>query len=234
MRTRLRTQLDAKSIRLVSISTFHRLGLNILQQDGTAMGLRRGFTIRDQTDSLAALRDISNEQQCTLDERIALQRISQWKNAFIDPTAALAASGTDEERIAALLYADYNALLRACNSVDFDDLISLPVTLLRDHSDIHSRWHGRVRHLLVDEYQDTNAAQYALMNLLVDKFGELTAVGDDDQSIYSWRGARPENLSHLREDFPNLKVIKLEQNYRSTQRILTPVPISSLAITHMT
>jgi len=92
--------------------------------------------------------------------------------------------------------------------------------MLREHPEIGAKWRGKIRHLLVDEYQDTNAAQYELVRLLVDKFGALTAVGDDDQSIYSWRGARPENLMALQSDYPNLKVVKLEQNYRSTQRIL--------------
>jgi len=142
------------------------------------------------------------------------------KNDFIDPAQALSNATDERDNIAAHLYLRYNELLRACNSVDFDDLISLPVTLLREHPEVRDKWRGRVRHLLVDEYQDTNAAQYELVRMLVDKFGALTAVGDDDQSIYSWRGARPENLMALKTDYPNLRVIKLEQNYRSSQRIL--------------
>ncbi len=220
MRQRLHGMLDAKSIRGLSISTFHRLGLNMLHRDGQAIGLRRGFTILDQSDAQSALREIIGEQNSAMEERTAQQFISNWKNGFISPEDALAQSTDDQTRVAALLYADYNTLLRACNSVDFDDLINLPVTLLRDNPDIQQRWKGKTRHLLVDEYQDTNASQYALMRLLVDRFGSLTAVGDDDQSIYSWRGARPENLMALKDDYPNLKVIKLEQNYRSSQRIL--------------
>lgn len=220
MRERLKKQLTAKQMRGLTIATFHRLGMDMLHKDGEAIGLRKGFTILDQGDSLSALRELIREGNSSIEERVLQNKISYWKNEFIDPTQALADSANDSERVAALLYARYNELLRACNSVDFDDLISLPVTLLRDHRDVRDKWRGRVRHLLVDEYQDTNAAQYELVRLLVDKFGALTAVGDDDQSIYSWRGARPENLMALKKDYPNLRVIKLEQNYRSSQRIL--------------
>ena len=220
MRARLRTKLDAKAVRGLSISTFHRLGLNMLHKDGQAIGIRKGFTIMDQSDSLSAIREIISEQNSAMEERTAQTFISNWKSQFVSPEMALAESADDQTRVAALLFHDYNRLLRACNSVDFDDLISLPVQLLKEHPDIHQRWQGKTRHMLIDEYQDTNAAQYELIRLLVDKFGALTAVGDDDQSIYSWRGARPENLLSLKEDYPNLQVIKLEQNYRSSQRIL--------------
>lgn len=220
MRERLKKQLNAKQMRGLTIATFHRLGMDMLHKDGEAIGLRKGFTILDQGDSLSALRELIREGNSSIEERVLQNKISYWKNEFIDHQQALAQSSDDSERVCALLYARYNELLRACNSVDFDDLISLPVTLLREHRDVRDKWRGRVRHLLVDEYQDTNAAQYELVRLLVDKFGALTAVGDDDQSIYSWRGARPENLMALKKDYPNLRVIKLEQNYRSSQRIL--------------
>lgn len=220
MRERLRKKLDAKLVRGLSISTFHRLGLNMLHKDGEHIGLRRGFTIMDQGDSQSALREIISEQNSAMEERTALSIISNWKSTFVTPEQALNESADDQTRVAALLYADYDRLLRACNSVDFDDLISLPVQLLRENTEVQERWRNKTRHLLVDEYQDTNAAQYEIIRLLVDRFGALTAVGDDDQSIYSWRGAQPENLMNLKTDYPNLKVIKLEQNYRSSQRIL--------------
>lgn len=204
----------------LTVSTFHRLGMNMLNRDGTAIGIRRGFTILDQSDAMTALREISREGNSAIEERVLQSIISNWKNDFVSPTAALTAAADDRDRAAALIYAKYDDLLRACNSVDFDDLIGLPVKLLNEHDEVRQRWQGEVRHLLVDEYQDTNAAQYALVRALVDRFGALTAVGDDDQSIYSWRGARPENLTSLQTDYPNLKVIKLEQNYRSCQRIL--------------
>ncbi len=220
MRERLKKQLNNKQMRGLTIATFHRLGMDMLHKDGEAIGLRKGFTILDQGDSLSALRELIREGNSSIEERVLQNRISQWKNDFIEPPQALSTAADDADRVSALLYARYTELLRACNSVDFDDLISLPVKLLRDHTDIRDKWRGKVRHLLVDEYQDTNAAQYELVRLLVDKFGAFTAVGDDDQSIYSWRGARPENLMALKVDYPNLRVIKLEQNYRSSQRIL--------------
>ena len=220
MRGRLRKLLDAKTAKQLSISTFHRLGLNMLQQDGAGVGLRKGFTIFDQSDSMSVLRELISENNSAIEERTLQNMISNWKNQFVDADAALLSTVDDQERAAAILYKAYTEFLAACNSVDFDDLINLAVTLLKTNPDVLEKWRGRTRHLLVDEYQDTNAAQYELVRLLVDKFGALTAVGDDDQSIYSWRGARPENLHALKDDYPNLKVIKLEQNYRSSQRIL--------------
>ena len=220
MRARLKKQLAPAQMRGLTIATFHRLGMDMLHKDGEAVGLRKGFTILDQGDSLSTLRELISEANSAIEDRELQNLISHWKNEFIDPASAASNAADERERIAATLYARYNDLLRACNSVDFDDLISLPVALLRDNEDIGDKWRGRIRHLLVDEYQDTNTAQYELVRLLVDKFGALTAVGDDDQSIYSWRGARPENLMALQTDYPNLRVIKLEQNYRSSQRIL--------------
>ncbi len=220
MRERLSTMLSREETRQLSITTFHRLGLTILQRDGAGIGLRRGFTIRDQSDCTNALRDIISEHQLGLDERPLLSVISDWKNRFVTPDDAMAAAQNGREQSAAIAYGHYQSLLRACNSVDFDDLVCLPVELLTTDTELRDTWQSRVRHLLVDEYQDTNEAQYALIQLLVGKFGMLTAVGDDDQSIYSWRGANPENLNLLQKDYPSLEVIKLEQNYRSSQRIL--------------
>jgi len=220
MRNRLKKQLTSQQMRGLTIATFHRLGMDILHKDGEAIGLRKGFTILDQGDSLTAMRELIREGNCAIEERVLQRMISHWKNEFIPSEQASSNAADDTGRVAAILYTRYNELLRACNSVDFDDLISLPVALLRDHREVRDKWRGRIRHLLVDEYQDTNTAQYELVRLLVDKFGALTAVGDDDQSIYSWRGARPENLLALKDDYPNLRVIKLEQNYRSSQRIL--------------
>lgn len=220
MRVRLKKQLPAEKLRGLTIATFHRLGMQILHKNGDAIGLRKGFTILDQSDALSAIREIIQETNSLAEERELQTQISGWKNDFVDPGQALLSAKDERARTFALLYQRYNDLLRACNSVDFDDLISLPVNLLRENEAVREQWRGRVRHLLVDEYQDTNATQYELIRLLVDKFGALTAVGDDDQSIYSWRGARPENLMALKTDYPNLRVIKLEQNYRSSQRIL--------------
>ena len=146
--------------------------------------------------------------------------ISRWKNALVDPEAAAAAAEDEQQAAWARLYGRYQRQLRAYNAVDLDDLIVLPVALFTARPEILEAWQARIRYLLVDEYQDTNGAQYQLVRRLVGPRGALTVVGDDDQSIYAWRGARPENLAALKADFPQLTVIKLEQNYRSTGCIL--------------
>lgn len=220
MKQRVKSMLPAKTTRGLSVSTFHRLGLTMLQKDTTAMGYRKGVTIMDDTDSRAAIREILNEMDSDEETDIIRPKISNWKNDFIWPEQAIANAQTDVDFECAKVYERYCSLLQACNAVDFDDLIAVPVRALQENIELREKWQNRARHLLVDEYQDTNAAQYELIKLIVGKFGGLTAVGDDDQSIYSWRGARPENLAQLKSDFPNLKVIKLEQNYRSTKRIL--------------
>ncbi|MEM7291870.1 MAG: UvrD-helicase domain-containing protein, partial [Pseudomonadota bacterium] len=204
----------------LNISTFHTLGLRMLQRDCHLLGWRRGFTLMDTTDSLTALRELRSRDASADDDGVVRNAISRWKNDGISPSAALKSSADDFERHSATVYERYTQLLHAYNAMDFDDLITLPVRLLQENPDLLEQWQNRVRHLLVDEYQDTNATQYELVKLLIGRVGELTAVGDDDQSIYTWRGARPENLIQLQQDFPRLKVIKLGQNYRSTSRIL--------------
>ncbi len=204
------------------ISTFHTLGLNILRRELKRLGYKAGFSIFDQQDAVALLKDLLRKQNSG-DETVvnaAQWQISEWKNDLIDPEQALARADDDLKTHSALLYAAYQRSLKAYNAVDFDDLIRLPVQLLRDHPDALEQWQNRVRYLLVDEYQDTNQAQYELVKQLVGVRAAFTVVGDDDQSIYAWRGARPENLARLRDDFPRLEVIKLEQNYRSSGRIL--------------
>jgi ATP-dependent DNA helicase Rep len=159
--------------------------------------------------------DLDNELLDTL-----LTTISNWKNSLLEPNQILNSSNSNGEKFIALLYAEYQRSLKAYNAVDFDDLIMIPVLLFRTHSEILAKWRSKIKYLLVDEYQDTNLSQYELIRILVDERQALTVVGDDDQSIYAWRGARPENLLQLQKDFPRLKTIKLEQNYRSTSRIL--------------
>jgi len=221
MKERVGRLLGADTARGLSISTFHTLGLNILRRELKAAGLRRGFSVVDEQDAEQLLRELAKKHDIHKDTlQRARWQISAWKNDLIDPDAALAAATDDHESFCAALYGAYQRALGAYNAVDFDDLIRLPVDLLRGDAELRDRWQNRVRYLLVDEYQDTNGAQYELVRLLVGVRGALTVVGDDDQSIYAWRGARPENLARLRDDFPSLKVIKLEQNYRSTGRIL--------------
>ncbi|MGE3392229.1 MAG: UvrD-helicase domain-containing protein [Gammaproteobacteria bacterium] len=205
------------------ISTFHTLGLRILREEFAAAGLRPRFTIFDARDSEAALADIARRQlgSNTFEVGPLQARVSAWKSALVAPDAVPLEETADPIGRAALAcYAEYLRTLQAYNAVDFDDLIRLPTLLLRDSAHLLLKWQARICWLLVDEYQDTNAAQYDLVRLLVGNRGRLTAVGDDDQSIYAWRGARPENLAALTRDFPDLRIIKLEQNYRSMGVIL--------------
>jgi ATP-dependent DNA helicase Rep len=201
------------------VSTFHSLGVQILREEGKALGLKRAFSILDSDDAQSIVQQLAG----TTDRKAARaiqQRISLWKNAGLDPAAAAAQSRGDDEHAAARLFRDYQATLAGYQSVDFDDLIGLPLRLLREHPEAAGRWQNRLRYLLVDEYQDTNSTQYELLKLLVGPRAAFTAVGDDDQSIYGWRGATLENLRRLGTDFPKLRVIKLEQNYRSSRTIL--------------
>ncbi len=203
----------------VLICTFHAFGVRLLREDGAALGLKPQFSILDSDDVLGLIKDCG----ATTDAATARQwqwAISRWKNAGLDAAAALAQAAGEGERQTAQLMARYEERLAAYQAVDFDDLISLPLKLLRDHPEVRAKWQAALGHVLVDEYQDTNATQYELMKLLVGARGSFTAVGDDDQSIYGWRGATLDNLKRLPQDFPALKVIKLEQNYRSTSAIL--------------
>ncbi|MDR9437375.1 MAG: DNA helicase Rep [Thiohalophilus sp.] len=205
------------------VSTFHTLGLDILRREYKALEYKAGFSIYDSADSTHLLKELMKRSfgdDGGQAERM-LWQISRWKSEFILPEQALQlADGDANKTAAALLYEQYRHYLKTYNAVDFDDLIMLPVILFREHPEILERWQNRIRHLLVDEYQDTNSTQYELVKQLCGVRGNLTVVGDDDQSIYAWRGAQPENLSLLQQDYPNLKVIKLEQNYRSTGCIL--------------
>ncbi len=203
----------------VTIATFHALGLKIVRSEAKALGLKSGFSIFDPAD----LEGIVGELVATADRgraRAAQWRISAWKNALVTPAAALAAAESDDERAAARAYANYDETLAAYQAVDFDDLIVRPLALLEQDAAAAARWQARIAHVLIDEYQDTNPAQYRLLRALVGAKTPFTAVGDDDQAIYGWRGATLDNLAELPRDYPELKVVKLEQNYRSTVRIL--------------
>lgn len=222
MKSRIAGELAAKDRRGMRISTFHNLGLNILKSEGKVLGLRKGFSIYDSQDSQALIKDLMRRAFDDDDQAQEFQwQISHWKNDMVTPAQAQASANGDPKLTAAsMLFEEYDRHLRAYNAVDFDDLIGLPAQLFSDYPEVLDRWQNRIRYLLVDEYQDTNSAQYRLVQNLVGVRGALTVVGDDDQSIYAWRGAQPENLALLADDFPTLKVIKLEQNYRSSGRIL--------------
>ena len=204
------------------ISTFHSLGVKILRQEASALGLKDRFSIMDSDDCFAIVQDLAVTTDKQLIRRIQTA-ISLWKNALVLPDTALAQAQDEDEAQSARIYRSYVATLSAYQAVDFDDLIRLPVELFRSNEAVRDKWQRRLRYLLVDEYQDTNTCQYELVKLLVTGIGKkplFTAVGDDDQAIYAWRGATIENLTTLQIDFPDLKIIKLEQNYRSTTRIL--------------
>lgn len=213
------SEVNAKGL---TVSTFHSLGMQILREDIEACGRKNGFSIFDPQDSLMVVRELmrSDKDEDGLVERVRSQ-ISSWKNQLINPQQAEQSAMTNATQVAAAkIYQEYERYLQACNAVDLDDLIYLPNILFAKFANILLKWQQRVQYLLVDEYQDTNASQYQLVKYLVGDTGGLTAVGDDDQSIYAWRGAQPENLVQLQTDFPDLKLVKLEQNYRSMGRIL--------------
>ncbi len=201
----------------VSISTFHALGAKFLRMEARAIGLKPGFSILDASDTGTLFQEMLKDADKTR-VKLIQQRISLWKNALLDPDDV--APADDLEAGAQRVYAEYERTLKAYQAVDFDDLIMKPVRLLEQDEEVAQRWRSRIWHLLVDEYQDTNRCQNRLMRLLAGERAAFTAVGDDDQSIYAWRGADVENLRQLQVDFPRLKVIALEQNYRSTTRIL--------------
>ncbi|TWO84415.1 ATP-dependent DNA helicase Rep [Shewanella algae] len=222
MKERVAQSMGRKEARGLWISTFHTLGLEIIKREHKTLGLKAGFSLFDDQDTLALLKELTQDE---LQEDKDLLRalatmISNWKGGLVIPDHARKIAKGEQEQLFALLYQRYAQHMKAYNALDFDDLILLPTLLLRHNADVRARWQARIRYLLVDEYQDTNTSQYELVKLLVGERARFTVVGDDDQSIYSWRGAKPQNLVLLGKDFPELKLIKLEQNYRSSQRIL--------------
>ncbi|MEZ0472845.1 UvrD-helicase domain-containing protein [Luteimonas salinilitoris] len=219
MRERVGKRIRGDAADGLTVSTFHALGLKLLQIEHAAAGLRRGFSIFDADDSLAQFKDLLPGAKPDVVQAMQ-QLVSRAKNAGLSPEEAAAAARSTREHEAAVLYARYQARLAAFNAVDFDDLIRLPVQLLEADEDLRLGWRERIGYLLVDECQDTNDAQYRLLKALAGPKGNFTCVGDDDQSIYAWRGANPENLSQLAQDYPALTVVKLEQNYRCSNRVL--------------
>ena len=223
MRARVASVLPPAVRRGLKVATFHTLGLSIVKRDVAHCGLKPGFSIFDSEDCLQMIRGLLPAARANdRDELLRVQQqISRWKNEMLAPDdVRVHATDTPALTEAAELYVRYQKSLQAYNAVDFDDLIRLPVHLLMQHPEILLHWQHKIRHLLIDEYQDSNTCQYALVKLLVGSRAHFTVVGDDDQSIYAWRGARPENLAQLKQDFPQLEIMKLEQNYRSTGRIL--------------
>ncbi len=219
MRERAKALIGAKAASKLLICTFHSLGVRLLREDGTALGLKPQFSILDSDDVTSILRDAGGTTDAK-QARAWQWTISLWKNMGLNSSQVTPYITNDDELVAAKVMKLYEERLAAYQAVDFDDLISMPLKLLAEHEHVRQKWQNQLHHVLVDEYQDTNATQYELLKLLVGPDGIFTAVGDDDQSIYGWRGATLDNLKKLPQDFPTLKVIPLEQNYRSTSAIL--------------
>jgi ATP-dependent DNA helicase Rep len=222
MKERVSKLLRGEAAENLTVSTFHQLGLKIIRSERKELGLKSGFSIFDGEDTRTLIRDLLIQEHGAEGDqaKVIAQRISSWKNDRVLPEQALASATSPAEMLCAQAYLRYKRALQAYNALDFDDLILLPTILFEHSPDILEKWQNKIHYLLVDEYQDTNSSQYLLVKQLVGLRGALTVVGDDDQSIYAWRGARPENLVQLQDDFPGLKIVKLEQNYRSTARIL--------------
>ena len=219
MRERAKALVGARAAKDLAVSTFHSLGVRMLRADGTKVGLKANFSIFDSDDVLGIIRDAGGCSDNALARRWQWA-ISLWKNQGLDADGAEAQAADADEQVAARVMRLYQEQLQAYQAVDFDDLIKLPLVLLQRDDAARAKWQGQFRHILVDEYQDTNAVQYELLKALVGERGHFTAVGDDDQSIYGWRGATIDNLKRLPQDYPALTVIALEQNYRSTGHIL--------------
>lgn len=222
MKERVAQTLGKKNSRGLKVSTFHTMGLNIIKKHVTTLGYKAGFSLFDDKDSYSLLNDLTNQDYDGDKDALnhLMRNISNWKNELIMPDVAVKSHTSGIEAEHAAFYQEYARHMKAYNALDFDDLILLPTLLLQNYPDIRDKWQSKIRYLLVDEYQDTNTSQYQLVRLLVGERARFTVVGDDDQSIYSWRGAQPKNLSLLKEHYPQLKLVKLEQNYRSCQRIL--------------
>ena len=231
MADRVKAELGSDTVARISISTFHSLGLNILKTEYQAAGMYKNFTLYNQYDSLKVIRDIvktdfpkllENVSERDYIEEIA-SAISSWKSSLLRP------EDLNVRTIRSEVYAAYQKYIEACNAMDFEDLIFKTTILFRDNNEVRTRYASHFRYILVDEYQDTNETQYQLLRYLTSVHRCFTVVGDDDQSIYAWRGARPENIRLIAQDYPDLKVIKLEQNYRSTRHILN---CANLLISH--
>jgi len=219
MRERAKELVGPRAAKHLVVSTFHSLGVRILRSEGERLGLKPKFSILDSDDVLGVLKDAGGSSDNALARRWQWT-ISLWKNQGLNSAQAADVAADADEQVAARVMQRYEERLAAYQAVDFDDLIGLPHKLLSTNAEVRAKWQDTLRYVLVDEYQDTNAIQYEMLKLLTGERAMFTAVGDDDQSIYGWRGATIDNLKRLPQDYPTLKVIPLEQNYRSTGHIL--------------
>ncbi|MGB2756388.1 MAG: UvrD-helicase domain-containing protein, partial [Acidimicrobiia bacterium] len=205
------------------VSTFHSACARLLRREAGALGLKSSFSIYDQSDAIRLVDSIRKEMDLDpkrFPARGLHNRISGWKNELVAPASAGDQAIAPIDRKAAEVFARYQQRLTAANALDFDDLLTRTVELFRNHPAVLEHWQRRFEHVLVDEFQDTNAAQWEIVRLLADDHHRVMAVGDADQSIYKFRGADYRNLLRFEESFPEAEVIVLEQNYRSTQKIL--------------
>lgn len=207
----------------MAISTFHSFGVTLLRRDIRRMGYKPNFSIYTESDQAGVLRQAMRNLE--LDPKqfnpdIIRWRISLAKNRLIHPEGYAANQNDPLDSATAVVYPRYQKLLRAFNAIDFDDIIMLSVRLLESEEDVKNHWQQRFRYIMVDEYQDTNSSQFRLISILAQQHGNLCVVGDDDQSIYGWRGAEIKNILEFEKSHTGCKVIKLEQNYRSTGNIL--------------
>ncbi|HDR1205264.1 TPA: DNA helicase Rep [Pasteurella multocida] len=222
MKERVAHSIGKEASRGLIVSTFHTLGFDMIKREYKQLGFKANMTLFDEHDQYALLKELTADLLCEDKDllRELISVISRWKNDLVLPPQAKQLARDHKQQMFAACYDRYNQQIRAYNALDFDDLIMLPTLLLQQNDAVRTKWQQKIRYLLVDEYQDTNTSQYELIKLLVGERAYFTVVGDDDQSIYSWRGAQPQNMMRLKTDFPHLNVVKLEQNYRSTQRIL--------------
>ncbi|MFK3619365.1 DNA helicase Rep [Pasteurella multocida] len=222
MKERVAHSIGKEASRGLIVSTFHTLGFDMIKREYKQLGFKANMTLFDEYDQYALLKELTADLLCEDKDllRELISVISRWKNDLVLPPQAKQLARDHKQQMFAACYDRYNQQIRAYNALDFDDLIMLPTLLLQQNDAVRTKWQQKIRYLLVDEYQDTNTSQYELIKLLVGERACFTVVGDDDQSIYSWRGAQPQNMMRLKTDFPHLNVVKLEQNYRSTQRIL--------------
>ena len=224
MQERMKALVGAKQCEGLILSTFHSLGVRILRQEIGLLGYKRNFAIYSTSDQVGllrqVLRDVPVPDGRKIDPEAVLWKISAAKNALQGPGELPVPSGDDWAAVAAAVYPRYQSLLKACNALDFDDIIMLTVRLLQNHPEALTRWQERFRYIMVDEYQDTNPSQYLFISLLAEKYRNLCVVGDDDQSIYGWRGADVGKILAFEHDYAGCRLVKLEQNYRSTGTIL--------------
>ncbi len=223
MRERLDRLVGKERLAELTVGTFNGFCARLLRRDGPIVGIDRSFAIYDEADQRAVLRQAMGDTNAS--ERVFAPGaiaavISSAKNELKGPADLASNPKGQLDRIAAIVWKRYDELLRENNAVDFDDLLLLACRVFETSDRALEKWQDRYQHILVDEYQDTNRAQYVLLRYLAGFKQNLAVVGDDDQSVFSWRGADVRNILDFERDYPNAKVVKLEQNYRSTQRIL--------------